>query len=91
MSLIIGLDHVNLLIDAGDDALSRARAFSRTAGSEFGSFDAVLSARELASRNRKVEIKSEGGPPFPRVIRTESPVRTAVLLERNVLAQSSHL
>jgi catechol 2,3-dioxygenase-like lactoylglutathione lyase family enzyme len=27
MSLIIGLDHVNLLIDAGDDALSRARAF----------------------------------------------------------------
>ena len=27
MSLIIGLDHVNLLIDAGDDALSSARAF----------------------------------------------------------------
>jgi catechol 2,3-dioxygenase-like lactoylglutathione lyase family enzyme len=27
MSLIIGLDHVNLLIDAGEDALSRARAF----------------------------------------------------------------
>jgi catechol 2,3-dioxygenase-like lactoylglutathione lyase family enzyme len=27
MSLIIGLDHVNLLIDAGDDALSRASAF----------------------------------------------------------------
>ena len=27
MSLITGLDHVNLLIDAGDDALSRARAF----------------------------------------------------------------
>jgi catechol 2,3-dioxygenase-like lactoylglutathione lyase family enzyme len=27
MSLITGLDHVNLLIDSGDDALSRARAF----------------------------------------------------------------
>ena len=27
MGLITGLDHVNLLIDAGDDALSRARAF----------------------------------------------------------------
>jgi len=27
MSLIVGLDHVNLLIDAGDDALARARAF----------------------------------------------------------------
>ncbi|MGA9723849.1 MAG: VOC family protein [Candidatus Binatus sp.] len=27
MSLIIGLDHVNLLIDAGDDALASARAF----------------------------------------------------------------
>jgi catechol 2,3-dioxygenase-like lactoylglutathione lyase family enzyme len=27
MSLIIGLDHVNLLIDAGDDALPKARAF----------------------------------------------------------------
>ena len=27
MSLIIGLDHVNLLIDSGDDALARARAF----------------------------------------------------------------
>jgi len=27
MSLIIGLDHVNLLIDDGDDALARARAF----------------------------------------------------------------
>ncbi len=27
MSLIIGLDHVNLLIDAGDDALLSARAF----------------------------------------------------------------
>jgi catechol 2,3-dioxygenase-like lactoylglutathione lyase family enzyme len=27
MSLIIGLDHVNLLIDAGDDALPRARVF----------------------------------------------------------------
>ena len=27
MSLITGLDHVNLLIDTGDDALSRARAF----------------------------------------------------------------
>jgi catechol 2,3-dioxygenase-like lactoylglutathione lyase family enzyme len=27
MSLIVGLDHVNLLIDAGDDALSRARTF----------------------------------------------------------------
>lgn len=27
MSLIIGLDHVNLLIDAGDDALAKARAF----------------------------------------------------------------
>jgi hypothetical protein len=26
MSLITGLDHVNLLIDSGDDALSRARA-----------------------------------------------------------------
>jgi len=29
MSLIIGLDHVNLLIDAGDDALVKARAFMR--------------------------------------------------------------
>ena len=27
MSLIVGLDHVNLLIDAGADALSQARAF----------------------------------------------------------------
>ena len=27
MSLIIGLDHVNLPIDAGDDALVKARAF----------------------------------------------------------------
>ena len=27
LGLITGLDHVNLLIDAGDDALSRARAF----------------------------------------------------------------
>jgi catechol 2,3-dioxygenase-like lactoylglutathione lyase family enzyme len=27
MELIIGLDHVNLLIDAGDDALAKARAF----------------------------------------------------------------
>ncbi len=27
MGLITGLDHVNLVIDAGDDALSRARAF----------------------------------------------------------------
>jgi len=27
MSLIVGLDHVNLLIDSGDDALSRARSF----------------------------------------------------------------
>lgn len=27
MGLITGLDHVNLLIDAGDDALPRARAF----------------------------------------------------------------
>jgi len=27
MSLIIGLDHVNLLIDAGDDTLSQARVF----------------------------------------------------------------
>jgi catechol 2,3-dioxygenase-like lactoylglutathione lyase family enzyme len=27
MSLIIGLDHVNLLIDAGDEALVKARAF----------------------------------------------------------------
>lgn len=27
MSLIIGLDHVNLLIDASDDALRKARAF----------------------------------------------------------------
>ena len=27
MGLITGLDHVNLLIDAGDDALSRACAF----------------------------------------------------------------
>jgi catechol 2,3-dioxygenase-like lactoylglutathione lyase family enzyme len=27
MGMIVGLDHVNLLIDAGDDALSRARAF----------------------------------------------------------------
>ena len=27
MSLIIGLDHVNLLIDADNDALSRARTF----------------------------------------------------------------
>jgi catechol 2,3-dioxygenase-like lactoylglutathione lyase family enzyme len=27
MSLIIGLDHVNLLIDSSDDALTRARAF----------------------------------------------------------------
>ena len=27
MSLITGLDHVNLLIDSGDDALARARAF----------------------------------------------------------------
>ena len=27
MSLIVGLDHVNLLIDAGDDALPKARAF----------------------------------------------------------------
>ena len=27
MSLIIGLDHVNILIDAGDDALTKARAF----------------------------------------------------------------
>lgn len=27
MSLIVGLDHVNLLIDAGDDALLKARAF----------------------------------------------------------------
>ena len=27
MSLIIGLDHVNLLIDAGDGALGRAREF----------------------------------------------------------------
>ncbi len=27
MGLIIGLDHVNLLIDAGDDALASARAF----------------------------------------------------------------
>lgn len=27
MSLIVGLDHVNLLIDAGDDALVKARAF----------------------------------------------------------------
>ncbi|MGC2493598.1 VOC family protein [Candidatus Binatus sp.] len=27
MSLIIGLDHVNLLIDAGDDALSTTRTF----------------------------------------------------------------
>ena len=27
MKLITGLDHVNLLIDAGDDALARARAF----------------------------------------------------------------
>jgi catechol 2,3-dioxygenase-like lactoylglutathione lyase family enzyme len=27
MNLIIGLDHVNLLIDTSDDALTRARAF----------------------------------------------------------------
>jgi catechol 2,3-dioxygenase-like lactoylglutathione lyase family enzyme len=27
MSLIVGLDHVNLLIDAADDALLKARAF----------------------------------------------------------------
>jgi catechol 2,3-dioxygenase-like lactoylglutathione lyase family enzyme len=27
MGLITGLDHVNLLIDTGDDALSRARTF----------------------------------------------------------------
>jgi len=27
MGLIVGLDHVNLLIDAGDDALLKARAF----------------------------------------------------------------
>lgn len=27
MSLIVGLDHVNLLIDDGDDALAKARAF----------------------------------------------------------------
>jgi catechol 2,3-dioxygenase-like lactoylglutathione lyase family enzyme len=27
MSLIVGLDHVNLLIGAGDDVLTRARAF----------------------------------------------------------------
>jgi catechol 2,3-dioxygenase-like lactoylglutathione lyase family enzyme len=27
MDLIVGLDHVNLLIDDGDDALDRARAF----------------------------------------------------------------
>jgi catechol 2,3-dioxygenase-like lactoylglutathione lyase family enzyme len=27
MSLIVGLDHVNLLIDAGDDVLSKARGF----------------------------------------------------------------
>jgi len=27
MGLITGLDHVNLLIDAGDDSLSRARTF----------------------------------------------------------------
>jgi len=26
MSLIVGLDHVNLLVDAGDDALPKARA-----------------------------------------------------------------
>jgi len=38
---------------------SRARASNRTAGREFGSFDAVLSA----SRNRKVEIMSEGPVP----------------------------
>ena len=42
---------------------SRARACSKTAGREFGSFGAVLSARELASRNRKVEIMSEGPVP----------------------------
>ncbi len=29
MSLIIGLDHVNLLIDAGDDALSAHAHFTR--------------------------------------------------------------
>ena len=27
MALIVGLDHVNLLIDAGDDAIMKARAF----------------------------------------------------------------
>jgi len=27
MSLIVGLDHVNLLVDASDDALAKARAF----------------------------------------------------------------
>jgi catechol 2,3-dioxygenase-like lactoylglutathione lyase family enzyme len=27
MSLIVGLDHVNLLIDAADDAMAKARAF----------------------------------------------------------------
>ena len=27
MSLIVGLDHVNLLVDASDDTLAKARAF----------------------------------------------------------------